>query len=602
MKLKYEIAVVGVGILLIAVPLIFWRYAPKFIKAFFTEAAAPVNLAVFRIVFFVIILFSFSVDNVAWFGSLQAELRFPPTGLNSILAHIPINESVAWFAAVALVVACLACILGLFTRTSIIVCLVLSLYVLGLPQLFGKMNHYHHLIWFMAILAVSPCADVLSVDAIFKSWKRADRGRTEPPEPSQAYSLPLRFVWLLMGVIYFSAGFWKVWTAGYHWAWSDNPRNIMYNKWMELSGWVPFFRVDHYPIVYKLSAAGTLVFELSFLVLIFFPAVRYLAPLGGLAFHNMTNLFMRISFWYLQGCYVAFVNWHSVFRSIGRKLFSDEMHVIYDGNCQLCRRTIASFRVFDLFERVTYVNGLDSEALAAHGLSWLDPEALIRDMHVVVGQNIWTGFAAYRKWLTRLPLFWIALPLTYLPPIALPGQRIYRRIADSRACRLADKSVESGVTRKRMVFATVLVGSLLVYLAILSAVAKLQSWPMAAYPSFEDLDKPEVMVLTMAAQSPDGLVTEIRPIKHESLKQLPAERLMGLQNSLLNVVDESERHRRLVAFWRLWANENPSLNRTATVKFFRDKLSSLPEDQNHDPITRELVYEWRCEAPRVAAR
>src|SRR6202022_4806069 len=112
-------------------------------------------------------------------------------GLNFFLAHIPINESVAWFTSVALVIACLACIVGLFTRTSIIVSLLLSLYVLGLPQLFGKMNHYHHLIWFMAILAVSPCADVLSVDAIFKSWKRADQGSTEPPAPARAYSLPL---------------------------------------------------------------------------------------------------------------------------------------------------------------------------------------------------------------------------------------------------------------------------------------------------------------------------------------------------------------------------------------------------------------------------
>jgi len=284
MKLKYEIAVVSMGTLLILVPCLFWRRAPKFVKAFFADTTAPVNLAVFRIVFFLLILFSFSVRNSAWFGNLSAELRFPPTGLRFLLAFIPINESVAWFASAALIVACLACILGLFTRTSIIVCLVLSLYVLGLPQLFGKIDHYHHLIWFMGILAVSPCADVLSIDAIFKSWKRADGGSTEPPAPARAYSLPLRFVWLLMGVIYFSAGFWKIWTSGYQWAWSDNPRNIMYNKWMELSGWVPFFRVDHYPLLYKLSAASTLIFELSFILLIFFPVVRYLAPLGGLAF------------------------------------------------------------------------------------------------------------------------------------------------------------------------------------------------------------------------------------------------------------------------------------------------------------------------------
>jgi predicted DCC family thiol-disulfide oxidoreductase YuxK len=602
MKLKYEIAVVGMSILLIGVPWLFWRRTPKFVKAFFTEVSAPINLAIFRIVFFLLILFSFSVNNVVWFGNLPAELRFPPTGLNFFLAHIPINESVARLASVALVVACLACIVGLFTRTSIIVSLLLSLYVLGLPQLFGKMNHYHHLIWFMAILAVSPCADVLSVDAIFKSWKRADQGSTEPPAPSQAYALPLRFVWLLMGVIYFSAGFWKVWTGGYQWAWSDNPRNIMYNKWMELSGWVPFFRVDHYPLLYKLSAVGTIVFELSFIVLIFFPVARYLAPLGGLAFHNMTNLFMRISFWYLQGCYVAFVDWRAVFKSIGEKLFSEYMFVVYDGNCKLCRRTIASFRVFDLFERVTYVNALDSATIERYGLSWLDSSDLMRDLHVVVGRNVWTGFASYRKWMTRMPLFWVTLPLLYLRPVAFFGRKIYQRVADSRTCSIADRRVAPAVRARRPIFSITVVGSLLVYLAILSAVAKLQSWPMAAYPSFEDIDKPEVQVLTMVAQRSDGLTTEIRPIKHESLLELPAERLMGLQNSLLNVSDASERSGRLRAFWRLWMQENPSLNQTASVKFYRDTVSSLPEDQNHNLIKRELVYECRLEAPSVAAR
>ena len=602
MKLKYEIAILVMGFLLIAAPCLWWRRAPHFVKAFFTDVTAPINLAVFRIVFFLLILFSFSVDNVAWFANLPAELRFPPTGLNFLLGHIPINESVAWFASVALVFACLACIFGLFTRTSIIVCLVLSLYVLGLPQLFGKINHYHHLIWFMGILAASPCADVLSIDAIFKSWKRADRGSTECPAASQAYALPLRFVWLLMGVIYFSAGFWKVWTGGYRWAWSDNPRNIMYNKWMELSGWLPIFRVDHYPWLYKLSATGTLIFELTFILLIFFPLVRSLAPLGGLAFHNMTNLIMRISFWNLQGCYVAFVDWRLVFNSIGGRLFSEDMYVVFDGNCKLCRRTIASFRVFDVCERVTYVNALDNEALAIYGLTWLDSEALMRDMHVVVGRSVWTGFASYRKWITRLPLFWMALPLMYLPPVAFVGRKIYRKAADSRTCSIVDESLAATVRARRPVFAITIVGSLLVYLAVLSAVAKLQSWPLAAYPSFEDIDKPEVQVLTMTAGKPDGAIIEIRPIELDGLVELPAERLMGLQNSLLNVVDESERSRRLQAFWRLWIEENPSLNTTTVVKFYRDTLSSLPEEQSHNLIKRELVYEYQLKAHGVASR
>ena len=591
MKLKYEIAVIGTGALMLIVPYLFWNRAPKFIRDFFTATSAPVNLAVFRIVLFTLVLFSFSIGNVAWFGSLPPELRFPPTGLNFVISHIPITESVVWYAATALTLACIACILGLFTRTSIIICLGLSIYVLGVPQVFGKINHYHHLIWFMAILAVSPCSDVLSIDAVRKSWKRADRGLTEPPMSSIAYALPLRFVWLLMGVIYFSAGFWKMWTAGYRWAWSDNPRNLMYNKWMELSGWMPVFRIDHHPLLFKVSALFTLGFELSFIFLIFFSGVRWLAPLGGLAFHNATNLFMRISFWNLQACYVAFVDWSRLFSWIGRRLFPIQMYLVYDGNCKLCRRTVASFRVFDLLNRVTYVNALDRESLKRFQLTWLDSEALMRDMHAVIGSQAWKGFAAYREWMKRFPIFWFAVPFLHVAAVIKTGERIYRQIADSRTCSIAREPVTATVLKRRSTLAAGVVGSVLVYAAILSAVGKLQTWPMAGYPTFEDLDPPEVSVLTMVVEDQNGNLSEIRPTMRASLKELAPERLMGLQNRLLGLANDAKRSARFEAFWNIWLRENPTLNSFTVVKFYRDTLSSLPEDQNHSLIRRELIAE-----------
>ena len=591
MKPKYEIAVIGTGALMLIVPYLFWNRAPKFVRDFFTATSAPVNLAVFRIVLFTLVLFSFSMGNVAWFGSLPPELRFPPTGLNFVISHIPITETVAWYAALALTLGCIACILGLFTRTSIIICLVLSIYVLGVPQVFGKINHYHHLIWFMAILAVSPCSDVLSIDAVRKSWRRADRGTTEPPTSCIAYALPLRFVWLLMGVIYFSAGVWKMWTSGYRWAWSDNPRNLMYNKWMELPGWMPVFRIDHHPLLFKISALFTLAFELSFIFLILFSAVRWLAPLGGLAFHNATNLFMRISFWNLQGCYVAFVDWSRCFSWIGRRLFSKPMYLVYDGNCKLCRRTVASFRVFDLLNRVTYVNALDRESLEKYQLTSLDSGALMRDMHVIVGSQTWKGFAAYREWMKRFPIFWFAVPFLYLGAVIQIGQRIYRQIADSRTCSIAKEPVTATVLKRRFTLPAAVVGSVLVYVAILSAVGKLQTWPMAGYPTFEDLDPPEVSVLTMVVDDQNGNRSEIRPVMRASLKELSPERLMGLQNHLLGIANDHQRGARLEAFWKLWLRENPTFNDVTAVKFYRDTLSSLPEDRNHSPIRRELIAE-----------
>ena len=303
MKLKYQIAIVGISVLFIlAIALVRNRRAPKLITAFFESEGPPINLAVFRIVFFVALACSFSVSNIEWFSSLPTELRFPPPGLHWLSTYLPINNTLAWTASVLLLFFCFTAAIGLFTRTSAFACLVLGVYVLGIPQFYGKINHNHHLLWFTAILALSPCADVLSLDAIRSAWFRADSGVTDPPGPAQSYALPLRFIWLTMGAIYFSAGFWKVWTGGYQWAFSDNPRNMMYNKWMEFGVWRPFFRVDQHPLLYQMSAMATIVFELSFIVIIFLPAIRFLVVLAGLGFHNMTNLILRIPFWELQVC------------------------------------------------------------------------------------------------------------------------------------------------------------------------------------------------------------------------------------------------------------------------------------------------------------
>jgi predicted DCC family thiol-disulfide oxidoreductase YuxK len=597
-KLKYQIAMAVTGILLILVPYLFRHRAPRFIKSFFTAASSPVNLAIFRVVFFTLVLFSFSVSGTTWFANLPAELRFPPFGLSSLTSRILFNEQVAWYAAVTLVIACAACIVGLFTRTSTVISLVLSIYVLGLPQFFGKINHYHHLIWFMAILAVSPCADVLSIDAIFKSWKRADRGQTDPPAASQAYALPLRFVWLLMGVIYFSAGFWKLWTGGYRWAWSDNPRNMMYNKWMEFDGWKPLFRIDHYPMLYKLSGLATLAFEFVFIALIFFASVRWLAPLGGLVFHNMTNFFMRIWFWNLQGCYVAFVDWAGCFKSLGARLFKSEMYVLYDGNCRLCRRTIASLRTFDLFDRVTYVNALDRPQLEADRLAWLDQDALMQEMHVVVGKRAWRGFDAYRAWLKRMPALWPLLPILYLWPVTRLGRAVYRRVAESRACQLIDKANSLPPLRPKSLRWTTAVGGALFYVSVLFAVGKVHSWPLSAYPNFEDLDEPQVNILTIVTENAKGEDNEVRPIRQQALEEFGAERLMGLQNRLLAIDDRTERTERLRAFWQLYLREEHSPNNAQVVRFYRDTVSSIPDDNRL--IKRELVCRFGFDSEAMA--
>src|SRR5262249_21295415 len=157
--------------------------------------------------FFVTLWQSVDIPYTVWFSRIPAELQMAPTGTTWLLPHLPINETWVTLSSELLCLACITGMLGLFSRTSALFAAVLSFYVYGVPSFFGKVNHDHHLLWFAALLAASRCGDVLSGDALFYAWKRADRGITEPPGPSRAYALPLRFVWLLLGLIYFFPGF-----------------------------------------------------------------------------------------------------------------------------------------------------------------------------------------------------------------------------------------------------------------------------------------------------------------------------------------------------------------------------------------------------------
>src|SRR6185503_19451812 len=135
-------------------------------------------------------------------------LQFGTGTLDRVLPYVPINPTLAGAASLVFIVACVGAILGLFTRTSAIVAVVTGLYVLGIPQFYGKIDHYHHLLWFGAILAASRCGDALSIDAIRAGWKRADRGDIEPPAAARAYHLPIALILVLLGLVYFFPGFW----------------------------------------------------------------------------------------------------------------------------------------------------------------------------------------------------------------------------------------------------------------------------------------------------------------------------------------------------------------------------------------------------------
>ena len=77
---------------------------------------------------------------------------------------------------------------------------------------------------------------------------------------------------------------------------------------------------------------------------------------------------------------------------------------------------------------------------------------------------------------------------------------------------------------------------------------------------------------------------------------------MGMQNKLMGIESPSERGLRLQAFWRLLVREHPPLAQTRGVRFYRDTVSSLPDDRDHNLLRRELLYEFRVDSPEFTAR
>ena len=298
--------IVAAGAALVAIAFVRRRRVVAATRAYFTACGPALNLAVFRIALFVLFLLKVEFTPVAFYAQLPAVLLMPPPGLGWLPKYLPMSPDAVQAVLLVFRVSCVLAIVGLFTRPATIVALLSGAYAIAVPQLYGKMYADHHILWFAALLAVSPCGDVLSIDAIRAARRR---GAAASPPPSRAYALPLRIVWLLLGIIYFFPGFWKIWRTGLAWVSADNMQHQMFLKWREFGEWTPPLRVDRVPLLMLLGALGTVVFELGFIALVVSSRLRPVAAAVGLVFHNLTWFFLSITFWVLQLTYVALIDW-----------------------------------------------------------------------------------------------------------------------------------------------------------------------------------------------------------------------------------------------------------------------------------------------------
>lgn len=108
-------------------------------------------------------------------------------------------------------------------------------------------------------------------------------------------------------------------------------------------------------------------------------------------------------------------------------------HILFDGDCAFCRKSVALLRRFDWGRRLDYVNIRDPHNPLLQ-VSSIATAPLTEEMHLLTpdGTRLYHGFTAFRWLAWRLPLLWPLAPWLYIPGVPTLGQNLYLWIARNR--------------------------------------------------------------------------------------------------------------------------------------------------------------------------
>lgn len=230
------------------------------------------------------------------------------------------------------VIAALAAAAGVASRSS------LSLAVVSSLVLDGMLNSTGRVIVGDAVLTLCLLVILASAPAASEAWAagpwlrrcrrraRAPAQDTDSKEPSVGprYGWPIRTAMVTIALSLFFAGFQKLRYSGIAWVTSGNLRWILYAS--SDSSLHPnalaLFIADR-PWLAHLCAAGALLLETCFPVVLFVPRLRWYLVAGVLAMHEAIRLAIGLDY-RVQGLamLVVFVDWPAVVEWVGTEVGS----------------------------------------------------------------------------------------------------------------------------------------------------------------------------------------------------------------------------------------------------------------------------------------
>jgi Vitamin K-dependent gamma-carboxylase len=293
--------------------------APTTIKAIIERVVpqSPFALGVARSIVHGTFLISTLLTSFSALGSLPPTI-LRPTGVMKFLpwsfydqlqtpAGILILKTL-------MVVSLILSTIGFGTIISTKTSLLLVVFYQGLLRSFGHFNHDEMIaVYFMLVLAFTPCGDAFSVD----SWMR----KTTKERPAFAYAYPILLMQLLLAWVYFSSALIKLRVAGLKYLSADNlPALAIFHSLDNLhdTSFKIAFLLPQVKQYLPFAVGFVLIWELLFPLAIFWQRIRWWILGIGVVFHFATLFVMNIFFPHQLAMYLVFVDWEPRIRRIIR--------------------------------------------------------------------------------------------------------------------------------------------------------------------------------------------------------------------------------------------------------------------------------------------
>jgi hypothetical protein len=214
-------------------------------------------------------------DQLAFFRTEPRRVYGPPPRLFGIVPFRPVNECVFIGAGVFFIVALVAAASNVARKPALTLALICFLIyfppILPLAYIQRKIN------LIPLVLAIS----LFAQDRVLAAAK------------------------LLLALVYLSAGVEKLRTAGWRWIDGESLKTYLVEHYL-YSGRSQALFIAERALLCRVLSTLVLVWELSFWLVLVFPATTWVYVAGGLLFHAGTSLAMRIHYW-VYFCPVYFV-------------------------------------------------------------------------------------------------------------------------------------------------------------------------------------------------------------------------------------------------------------------------------------------------------